>query len=122
MRGNPNPSPATRFVPGQSGNPGGHHRSEKGFREMCREALKVGLPILTAMLGDMTPGQFIEAMGFLAKWSGYVSGDVLLNSEVSRLRAVMDVLMTDTLTKEQRDAIRADYAKRETEIAGEMAA
>jgi hypothetical protein len=38
-RGNPNPSPVTRFVPGQSGNPGGRPAGES-FASILREALE----------------------------------------------------------------------------------
>lgn len=55
---NPNPSPKTRFTPGESGNPGGKTKEQKQSElEAARIAAEIRLVMLTSMQEKLKDGQ-----------------------------------------------------------------
>lgn len=57
-KGNPNPSPATRFKPGESGNPGGKSAEQiANEREAARISAEMRVAILSSMQEKVNAGE-----------------------------------------------------------------
>jgi len=66
---NPNPSPATRFKPGQSGNPKGGHPPGKSIRQLLRETAETEKQaVINKMLALAKVGD-VRAAEWVAKYS-----------------------------------------------------
>lgn len=89
-RGNPNPSPLTRFQPGESGNPGGRPAGES-FASILREALEARHKkapswrhALVARAITMAAGGDLDAMKWIAdRTEGKVSDKLETSGEAT---------------------------------------
>lgn len=104
---------ATRFKPGQSGNPGGRPKSLRAFRARCRTLSRKLLSEIEKRMSDpdVPLGDVVRAYEAVSDRGGFLKADVQAGVEAEAMRLIVAAMAVKTLSKEQRHALLTGLAR-----------